>query len=302
MASWLMHKTIETVEHLPRNEMKILEEKTGFKPEEMERWKHIVSRMKVVITEEGIISQFAGYQDLQELDWEAYREKYGNIGRLDRILKAEGDSPDRYKLAKQADTLMIYYLLSPGQVQHILELMGYPVGDELRAMERNYEYYVRRTSHGSTLSHIVHAGILKHLGSHRNDMWRWFLTALESDVHDIQGGTTEEGIHTGVMGGTLDLIMKAFAGISVYKDSIEIDPNLPQHWTRLAFRLTHRRNWFELEVTPRTVTVKKLSESRKNPVDVVVEGKRHTLQERESKVIELAVATVPTAAVLGDRP
>ncbi len=30
---------------------------------------------------------------------------------MDRILKSEGDSPDRYKLAKQADTCMLFYLL-----------------------------------------------------------------------------------------------------------------------------------------------------------------------------------------------
>ena len=287
MAGWLMHKTIETLEYLPGSEMKILMEKTGFKPEEMERWKDIVSRMNVDISEEGIISQFAGYMELKELDWDAYRERHGDIGRLDRILKAEGDSPDRYKAAKQADTLMSFYLLSPGQVKNILELMGYRVGKALELMEKNYEYYLRRTSHGSTLSFIVHSGILKHLGSHRNDMWRWFRTALESDIHDIQGGTTEEGIHTGVMGGTLDLVMKSFAGISVYKDAVEIDPNLPPHWRRLAFRFTHRRNWFELEITPAELRVKKLSESKKNPVDVVTGGKRRSLGERESLRIEI---------------
>ena len=296
MASWLMHKTIETLEYLPKSEMKILEEKTGFKPEEMERWKDIVSKMNVVISEDRIISQFAGYMELKELDWEAYRAKYKSIGRLDRLLKAEGDSPDRYKLSKQADSLMTYYLLSPGQVKHILELMGYDVGDELELMENNYEYYVRRTSHGSTLSFIVHAGILKYLNSHRNDMWRWFLTALESDINDIQGGTTEEGIHTGVMGGTLDLVMKSFAGISVYKDAVEIDPNLPAHWRRLSFKLTHRRNWFELEVTPQEVRVRKLAESKKNPVDILVGGQRLSLKERESVSVELAAAKIPTAA------
>ncbi|MEZ5000530.1 MAG: hypothetical protein R2744_05470 [Bacteroidales bacterium] len=40
-----------------------------------------------------------------ELDWKSYREKYGDIHRLDRILKAEGKSPDRFKVAKQADFL-----------------------------------------------------------------------------------------------------------------------------------------------------------------------------------------------------
>jgi trehalose/maltose hydrolase-like predicted phosphorylase len=55
-------------------------------------------KMFVPFHGDGIISQFEGYENLEELDWDAYREKYGNIQRLDRILKAEGDTPDRYKL------------------------------------------------------------------------------------------------------------------------------------------------------------------------------------------------------------
>jgi trehalose/maltose hydrolase-like predicted phosphorylase len=38
------------------------------------------------------------------------------------------------------------------------------------------------------------------------------MTALESDVGDIQGGTTQEGIHMGVMAGTLDLIQRGYVG------------------------------------------------------------------------------------------
>ncbi|MBN2552371.1 MAG: beta-phosphoglucomutase family hydrolase [Spirochaetales bacterium] len=287
LVGWLMHKTIETLEYLPRKDMRILAEKTGFKPQEMDLWKDIVSRMNVVITKEGIISQFDGYMDLRELDWEAYRSKYGNIGRLDRILKAEGDSPDRYKLSKQADVLMIYYLLAPGQVKHILELMGYKVGDELELMRKNYEYYCQRSSHGSTLSFIVHAGVLKYLQGHRQDMWRWFHTALKSDVEDIQGGTTEEGIHTGVMGGTLDLVMKTFAGISLFKDSILFEPQLPSHWRRLSFKLTHHRSWFQVSLTPADLTVKKLSGSRKEQVDILVGDERYSLKEKESMTVPL---------------
>ena len=28
---------------------------------------------------DGVISQFEGYDELAELDWDAYRERYGNI-------------------------------------------------------------------------------------------------------------------------------------------------------------------------------------------------------------------------------
>ena len=59
-----------------------------------------------------MISRFEGYEDFEELDWQDYRSRYGDIGRLDRILEAEGTHRNRYRLSKQADVLMLFYLLS----------------------------------------------------------------------------------------------------------------------------------------------------------------------------------------------
>ncbi len=255
MVCWLMHKTIETVEYLPERVLKKLEEKIGFNKDELKKWKEIVEKMNVVITEDGIISQFDGYMDLKELDWDYYREKYRNIKRLDRILKSEGNSPDRYKATKQADTLMTYYVLSPGQVKHILEIMGYDINNELKLMEKNYEYYVKRTSHGSTLSNVVHAAILKYHHTHKRDMWEWFFNALESDICDTQGGTTAEAIHCGVMGGTLDILFKSFAGINIFKDHLQIDPSLPVNWNTLAFKILLRNIWLYIEITHEIIKV-----------------------------------------------
>ncbi len=121
MVSWLLHKTIETYQHRSQEVKNAISEKIDLKKSELERWQDIVRKMKVVFNEEGIISQFDGYMDLKEIDWAHYQQKYGNIPRMDRILKSEGDSPDNYKVAKQADVLMIFYMLSPGQVKNILE-------------------------------------------------------------------------------------------------------------------------------------------------------------------------------------
>ena len=108
---------------------------------------------------DGIISQFEGYEDLEELDWDGYRAKHGNIQRLDRILRAEGDDPDRYKLAKQADTVMLFFLFSDDELKRLFERLGYAWDpDDTRA--RNIDYYDERTSHGSTLSFVAHAAVL----------------------------------------------------------------------------------------------------------------------------------------------
>lgn len=278
MVCWLMHKTVETMEYLPDEVTEKLTRKIGFHESELEKWKDMVKKMWVHITEEGIISQFDGYMKLRELDWDYYRDRYGDIKRLDRILKSEGESPDNYKVSKQADVLMTYYLLSPGQIRNIIELMGFEVGDELELMEKNYDYYVKRTSHGSTLSKVVHSAILKYLNTHRKDMWEWFLQAIESDVCDTQGGTTGEAIHCGVMGGTLDILFKSFAGINIFKDHIQVEPSLPLHWKSLAFKFLLRGSWLHIEVTDCRIKVRYLNGDGKRP-EVFVEDKRYRIPD-----------------------
>jgi len=291
MVCWLMHKTSETVEYLPQEVVERLKREIGFREEEVKKWNDIVKKMKVVIADDCIISQFDGYMKLEELYWDLYRDKYKNIQRLDRILKAEGDTPDRYKVSKQADTLMVFYLLSPGQVKNILDIMGYNHCSAQQFMENNYEYYIKRTSHGSTLSYVVHSAILKYLNTHRKDMWERFFLALQSDIYDIQGGTTGEAIHTGVMGGTLDTIFKSFAGINVFKDHLQMEPFLPSHWKKLAFRILLRGEWIDFEITQNMVKAK-YSERKRGKLIIKIQDKEYMLENKKPLEIEYESSVV----------
>ena len=96
----------------PRAAAAALRARLGIDDEELAQWQDMSRRMFVPFHHDGIISQFEGYEDLAELDWDAYRAKYGNIQRLDRILHAEGDDPNRYKISKQADVVMLFFLFS----------------------------------------------------------------------------------------------------------------------------------------------------------------------------------------------
>jgi len=267
LTAWIMHKTEETWNHQPPEVRKAVAAKIDFEEQrELGHWREIASRLAVVIDEDGIISQFEGFRDLLELDWESYRRRYHNIRRLDRILKAEGDSPDRYQVCKQADTLMLFYVLSPGQVRRMLEAMGYSVEDEKALVTKNYEYYLQRTSHGSTLSYIVHSAITRYVEGHRNDTWHWFLEGLRSDIYDTQGGTTREAIHCGVMAGSIGIIIENFAGINLFRDRIVMNPDLPRQWNSLAFSLCHRSNIFYFEVLPELIRVRReVLESEADP-------------------------------------
>ena len=70
--------------------------------------------------------------------------------------------------------------------------------------------------------------------------WERFLVALESDVGDIQGGTTKEGIHMGVMSGTLDLVQRAYLGTEIRDDVLRFDPRLTDRLDGLSFAMQFR--------------------------------------------------------------
>ncbi|MCY1659136.1 glycoside hydrolase family 65 protein [Dietzia sp. SL131] len=241
--AWICDIAAHLLDLLPAPQAGAVRARLELRDEEIARWKDM-SRKMFVPFHDGIISQFEGYEELEELDWEGYRARYGNIQRLDRILKAEGDTPDRYKLAKQADAVMLFFLFSDDELRRVFGRLEYEFPDD--AARRTIEYYDRRTSHGSTLSYITHAGVLARFDP--DSSWERFKVALGSDVHDIQGGTTREGIHMGVMSGTVDLVQRFYAGMRVEGGMLQFDPNLPGGIDGVSFNMTYLRS-------PLTVTV-----------------------------------------------
>ncbi len=280
MTAWLLHKTTNTFKHRPETVKQEMHRRLNFEESELELWDDIVRKMYVPIRDDGLIEQFSGWMELEELNWNEYRSKYGNIRRLDRILKAEGISPNRYKAIKQADVLQCFYMLSPGQVNNILNLMGYETGDPLQLLRTNYEYYTERTSHGSTLSYVVHSSISNYLRTHRQDKWNWFLEALRSDIYDTQGGTTMEGIHCGVMAGTIEILFKGFAGVNLYRDKIELNPHLPKNWRKLSFKITHRGSTLVLDILPDKIYATRLVDGREEALGCTEEGSCYTISLR----------------------
>jgi trehalose/maltose hydrolase-like predicted phosphorylase len=244
MVAWICEQAQVVLGLLTERRRDTLRAKLGLSDEEIARWQEMSRKMYVPFHGDGIISQFEGYEDLEELDWDAYRAKHGNIQRLDRILRAEGDDPDRYKLAKQADTVLLFFLFSPEEISRLFNRLGYEWGPD--SAQRNIDYYDRRTSHGSTLSYIAHAGVLAPIDPEHS--WERFLVALESDVGDVQGGTTKEGIHLGVMAGTLDLIQRAFTGAEIRDSVLYFAPTLTDKCDGLSFPM-------QMRGTPIRVTV-----------------------------------------------
>ncbi|BBC29617.1 Trehalose 6-phosphate phosphorylase [Streptomyces graminofaciens] len=237
-AAWVLSRALDLTRRLPAWRREELFERLQLDGGELPKWEEISRRLRVPF-HRGVISQFDGYGELAELDWDGYRARYDSIRRLDRILESEGDTVNRYQASKQADVLMLGHLFSPAELRDLFRRLGYDMDDEL--WRRTVDYYLRRTSHGSTLSGLVHAWVLARAG--RAEAWTYCREALEQDVADLQGGTTGEGIHLGAMAGTLDLVQRGLTGLETREDALQLDPVPLPAVSEYGFSLRYRGHW-----------------------------------------------------------
>jgi trehalose/maltose hydrolase-like predicted phosphorylase len=84
----------------------------------------------------------------------------------------------------------------------------------------------------------------------------FFAEALQSDVADIQQGTTSEGVHLGAMAGSVDLVERVFTGIEVQGDVLRLNPELPQDMERLDMHVRYRGHSLDLRLTRDAIRVR----------------------------------------------
>lgn len=291
MAVWVIQKALGLKDVIDESRYGELLTKLHISSEDLARWQDISKRMYVpFIGNSRIIAQFDGYDKLKEFDWDTYRAEHGKAMRLDRILESEGDSVNNYKASKQADVLMLFYLFSCEELTAILVQLGYDF--EPAHIPENIAYYEARTSHGSTLSKIVHAWVLAR--SDRKRSWVNFEMALMSDVEDIQGGTTAEGIHLGAMAGTVDLVQRAYTGLEIRDDVLWLDPSLPDEMTCLNMQLRYRGHWLHINLTSDKMVIT-FDRGLSKEVQVGVRGKVYTFRTGEQKEFDIRRSTEKTA-------
>jgi kojibiose phosphorylase len=169
----------------------------------------------------GLIEQFDGYFGLRELDLAAHADRDRSMQSL---LGIEGVAETT--VIKQPDVLMLAHLL--------------PELFDRAALATNFAFYDARTDHeyGSSLGPAIQAVMAARVGR-ADDAYRHFIRAARTDLGDIRGNGGE-GIHGAAAGGLWQAVVFGFAGVRFDGDTVTTDPRLPEHWTRLAFRLVHR--------------------------------------------------------------
>jgi trehalose/maltose hydrolase-like predicted phosphorylase len=282
MAAWVLGRALDLTDALPAPRREELFERLELDGTEIALWDDVSRRLRVPF-HRGVISQFDGYGELAELDWAGYRDRYGDIRRLDRILEAEGDSVNRYQASKQADVLMLGYLLPPAELSAVFARLGHTLDDE--TWNAGVDHYMLRTSHGSTLSGIVHGWVLAR--SRRADAWSYVREALIGDVADVQGGTTGEGIHLGAMAGTLDLVQRGLTGLQPCEETLRLDPVPLPELSRFRLRLRYRGHW-GIGLTLRSGQLHvSVPDSGQIPIRVTLGDRAHTVAPGSSVTLDI---------------
>ena len=118
--------------------------------------------------------------------------------------------------------------------------------------------------------------------------WEMYQTALNSDVGDVQGGTTGEGIHMGVMAGTLDLIQRGYMSSEIRDGVLHLDPKLRDKLEGLSFSMRFRETPIELSLEGNELTVATQTDGLARSIKVGVNGAVQELKAGEKHAFELA--------------
>lgn len=110
------------------------------------------------------------------------------------------------------------------------------------------------------------------------------MVALESDVGDVQGGTTQEGIHLGVMAGTLDLIQRGYLGTDIRDGALHFDPKPVGNLDGLSFPMQFRGTLLHIELKGNRLTVAAPADG--GPVEVRVGDAAEKIESGGSHTFE----------------
>ena len=233
LARWNLRYVLSLIEQLKSDQNKVwnrLQKQLSITEEEIALWGEIQSKIYLP-RKEGtkLLEQFEGYFDLKEVLIEKYDENDWPI----RPEALKDTKTSLTQIIKQADVVML------------LHLMGEEFDEETTKL--NYEYYEKRTLHGSSLSPSIYSIMGLKTGDD-SKAYRYLKRAAFIDLLNLQKNT-REGIHAANAGGVWQTVVFGFAGVSIDKDGVlEIAPTMPKEWSKLTFRIHYGDAWLEITI------------------------------------------------------
>ncbi len=199
---------------------KKLKQRLKLNDKEIRQWERIGKNLFIPCSKAGITEQFSGYFDRRFVPIKELDKHFMPLIPRGISLRKIGNT----QLIKQADVLMLMYLFSD----------FFP----LKQRRDNFVYYEKRTLHKSSLSPAVSSIVGCQTGRYSKAL-HYFLFNLYADLKDLHGNT-RDGIHAAALGGSWQIIIAGFCGISIKNDVLSLNPKLPQQFNMIKFRIKYR--------------------------------------------------------------
>ena len=233
MVIWHLKTAIEMYAWMKENakeQLKAVEASAGISSDDPVEWARQVELVYLPEpTAEGIIEQFEGFFDLEEVNFDEYADRTLS---MQQIFGVEGCQ--KVMALKQADVVMLHFLLRNEY--------------DISTIEKNYDYYSARTDHeyGSSLGPAMHALVANWI-NRPDEAYQHFLRAAKADLYDVRGNVTD-GIHAASLGGVWQDVVFGFAGLTVTDEGWSVNPKLPHGWHSIKFNFWYQGKLETVEV------------------------------------------------------
>lgn len=248
---------------------KDLMKKLNLKEKEARAWMKIASRISLSVNKKKIIEQFDGYFKLKKVVLSRANEN--GIPLIPKALRPR--HLGKTQLVKQADVAMLLCLLddvfSP------------------QTKKANYDFYITRTVHKSSLSPAMHSLLASEVGD-LSRAYSLFKASVHTDISNSYDNT-HEGIHAAALGGTWQAVVFGFAGVKIKKENLMIDPRFPARWGKVSFSLLWRGDSVKLELTNDTIKIK-IHSRQKKKIELDTFGRKAQLYSNKTCIFKRHIA------------
>ncbi|ADT83252.1 glycoside hydrolase family 65 protein [Thermococcus barophilus] len=203
---------------------------------EVQRWLEIAEKIYIPRQKNGVFEEFEGYFDLSDYTLDPY-----GLGEK-RLPEEIRRNLRKTKIIKQADVIAAQYLLKDQF--------------DLETIRKNFDYYIIRTTHASSLSMPPYAIVASWL-DYEDLAYDYFMKCAFIDLHNLYGNT-QDGFHLATAGGVWQIIFRGLCGIDINNEGVEINPKLPKKWKAVRLRFFFKKALLSLEVRKDSVRVKLL--------------------------------------------
>lgn len=262
MACFNIQKALDWIEYLSEKDIAIIDKlakRIKFDYKEIDDFKNIINKSVILYDE----SKKLYIEDEHFMEMEPINLKEVKLDDIALYKKICFDRLQRYQVVKQADIILLMLLL--------------PHRFNAQEMQAAWNFYEPLTTHDSSLSFATHAQMAARIKE--NELAKSYLyKSISLDYDNIMDNTHKEGLHLGALGGTWLSIISGFAGIYLKGGQIHVEPNIPEEWGKLSFKLYLKSSLVQFKMDYQQVEIKLLNG---NSIDLIVEDESIVLSYTE---------------------